>query len=206
MSDTPTENFNKNEKKQRQQTAPPGVPKSVHSTERSRSVIILTQSEVEEFFISANYPVTEAQKFFLYNKGRGWMLRDNVPIKDWQALAHKWMLGIGKTNPKKKQSDETAPNAEELLNMFIAGEKIFNLITADHFHQLQLELTETIIQEAWNARVNQLTGTNQHSLNQLWDAYLKGNENNELIQKDKPNLINLAKRIAVLKHFQQRDR
>lgn len=58
------------------------------------------------------------------------------------------------------------------------------------------------MQEAWKERINQLTGTNQHSLNQIWDAYLKGDENNELIQKDKPNLINLGKRIAVLKHFQ----
>lgn len=175
------------------------VPNLGHDTERSG--IILTQSEVEEFFISANYPVTEAHKFFLYNKGRGWMLRDKVPIKDWQALAHKWMLGIGKTNSKKGQSTQTNPDAEELYKRFMAGQKIFTLITAEHFQQLQLELTEPIMQEAWNERINQLTGTNQHSLNQIWDAYLQGNENNELIQKDKPNLINLAKRIAVLKHF-----
>jgi len=191
VSDTPTKNFYKNAKCTNKITGQPGVPN-----------LVLTSKEVEEFFISANYPITEAQKFFLYNKGRGWMLRDKVPIKDWQALAHKWMLGIGKTNTKKKQTDATGSDAEELFRQFSTGQKIFNLITAEHFQQLQLELTESIMQEAWKERINQLTGTNQHSLNQIWDAYLQGNENNELIQKDQPNLINLAKRIAVLKHFQ----
>lgn len=191
VSDTHRKNFNKNERGERQQTSPPAVPN-----------LVLTSKEVEEFFLSANYPITEAQKFFLYNKGRGWMLRDKVPIKDWQALAHKWMLGIGKTNSKKKQPEETGPNAEELFNRFSAGQKVFDQITAEHFNELKLEINEAIMQQAWQSRINQLTGTNQHSLNQLWDAYLKGNENNDLIQKDKPNLINLAKRIAVLKHFQ----
>jgi hypothetical protein len=61
------------------------------------------------------------------------------------------------------------------------------------------------MQDAWKERINQLTGTNQHSLNQLWDAYLHGNEKNELIIKDKPNLINLAKRIAVFNHFKSQN-
>ena len=51
-------------------------------------------------------------------------------------------------------------------------------------------------------RINQLTGTNQFSLSQLWNAYLQGNQNNELLVKDKPILIALAQRIAVLNHFQ----
>jgi hypothetical protein len=68
---------------------------------------------------------------------------------------------------------------------------------------LQLQLSETAMQDARKERINQLIGTNQHSLNQLWDAYLNGKENNELLIKDKSNLINLAKRIAVFKHFQQ---
>ncbi|MBK7433508.1 MAG: hypothetical protein IPI66_06080 [Chitinophagaceae bacterium] len=59
------------------------------------------------------------------------------------------------------------------------------------------------MQNALAERIDQLTGTNQYSLGQLWDAYLQGNENNELVVKDKPNIISLAKRIAVLKHFQQ---
>lgn len=203
VSNTPTKNFSKNEKQKNENNSPAGVPNSVHSAEQSRSMLKITLSEVEEFFISANYPTTEAQKFFYYNRGRGWMLRDKVPIKDWESLAHKWMLGIGKTNDENKQSSETGLAADDLLKRFLQGQKIFNLITVEHFQQLQLQLTETIMQDAWKERINQLSGTNQHSLNQLWDAYLHGDEKNELLIKDKSNLINLAKRIAVMKHFQK---
>lgn len=202
VSNTPTKNFNKNEKQKKEINYPAGVSNSVHHAGQNRTAIIPTLSEAEEFFKSANYPVAEAQKFFYYNRGRGWMLRDKVPIKDWQSLAHKWMLGIGKNIEGKKQSPETGPAADDLLKRFLQGQKIFNLITVEHFQQLQLQLTETVMQDAWKERINQITGTNQHSLNQLWDAYLNGNEKNELLIKDKSNLINLAKRIAVYKHFQ----
>ena len=67
-------------------------------------------------------------------------------------------------------------------------------------------LSEETMQNALAERIDQLTGTNQYSLGQLWDAYLQGNEKNELVVKDKPNLIALAKRIAVLKHFQHQQR
>ncbi|MEP7239023.1 MAG: hypothetical protein ABI685_14185 [Ferruginibacter sp.] len=203
VSNTPTKIFNKNEKPKSEINSTAGVPNSVHKAERYLITIMPTLDKVEAFFKSANYPTTEAAKFFYYNQGRGWMLKDKVPIKDWQSLAHKWMLGIGKTNEEKKQSPETGPAANDLLKRFLQGQKIFNLITIQHFQQLQLQLTEAVIQDAWKERINQLTGTNQHSLNQLWDAYLNGDEKNELLIKDKSNLINLAKRIAVVKHFQQ---
>lgn len=204
VSNTPTKIFSKNENPKNETSRPAGVSNSVHAKFPSPvgEGLGVRLSDVEEFFKSANYPVAEAQKFFYYNRGRGWMLRDKVPIKDWQSLAHKWMLGIGKNNEEKKQSSEAGPAADDLLKRFLQGQKIFNLITVEHFQQLQLQLTETVIQEAWKERINQLTGTNQHSLNQLWDAYLNGNENNALLIKDKSNLINLAKRIAVYKHFQ----
>jgi hypothetical protein len=200
VSDTPTKIFDKNEKISKEINGLAGVPNSVHNNERNRSAPTL--SEVEEFFKSANYPLTEAQKFFYYNQGRGWMLRDKVPIKDWQSIAHKWILSIGKRGEVKKQDPEARPTADDLFKRFSQGQKIFNLITIEHFHQLQLELTESIMDDAWQERINQLTGTNRHSLNQLWDAYLQGNKENELIKNDESNLVELAKRIAVLKHFQ----
>ena len=41
----------------------------------------------------------------------------------------------------------------------------------------------------------------QHSLNRIWEAYLTNDPNNQIVQKDKPNVIALAKRFAVLNHF-----
>lgn len=192
VSDTHKKIFNKNQKLGDQINSLAAVPNPGH-----------TLAEVQLFFDQNNYPSAEAQKFYLYNQGRGWMLRDKVPIQDWQSLAHKWMLGVGKENNHKKNISETGPTADDLFNRFSQGEKIFNLITSEHFQQLELILTDSLMQDAWKERINQLTGTNQHSINQLWDAYLQGNKENDLVKKDEPNLINLAKRIAVFQHFQK---
>lgn len=52
----------------------------------------ITLAMVEAYFTKNDTPITEAQKFYYYNQGRGWMLSNMLPIKDWQALAQKWML------------------------------------------------------------------------------------------------------------------
>ena len=195
--------FDKNEKLSDEINRLAGVPNSVH-TERSRSAIAPTLSEVEEFFKSTNYPDTEAKKFFNHYKAIGWKIKGITPIEDWQAAAHKWMLNVAKFEPVKSNKDvPPAKDLQYLYERFLEGQQVFKFILPEHFTELNLELTEETMQNAWSERINQLTGTNQHSLNQLWDAYLGGNKENPLIQNDKPNLINLAKRIAVMKHFQK---
>ncbi|MEO6671132.1 MAG: hypothetical protein ABIN36_16740, partial [Ferruginibacter sp.] len=64
--------------------------------------LLPSKQEVESFFHQNNYPSTEAAKFFYYNNGKAWMLTDKIPIKDWQSLAHKWMLN---ENPKNKSNE-----------------------------------------------------------------------------------------------------
>jgi hypothetical protein len=71
------------------------------------------------------------------------------------------------------------------------------------FDQLNLQMTEETMQNARNEGINQVSGTNQHSLHQLWQAYPTGDPSNELVLKDKPNLAALAKSIAVFKAFSQ---
>jgi hypothetical protein len=71
----------------------------------------------------------------------------------------------------------------------------------EHFKQLNLELNDELLQYARQKRINQVSGTNQHSLTELWQAYLTGDPNNELVLKDKSNLIGLAKKLAVINHF-----
>lgn len=161
--------------------------------------------EVEAFFQLNNYPKTEAKKFFNHYKAIGWKIQGVAPIEDWNALVEKWMENAKKWNKEEQATSKDKPQNDInfLYESFLEGKKISHLIQPGHFDELKLKLTDQIIQEALKERINQLTGTNQHSLNQLWDAYLHGDEKNELLIKDKSNLINLAKRIAVLKHFQQ---
>jgi hypothetical protein len=187
--------FDKNEKLSEGVNDLAGVPNPVH---QPSSII-----EVENFFSQNNYPVTEAKKFFNHYKAIGWKIKGITPIEDWQAAAHKWMLNTAKYEPLKPEKEtEAAKDIQYLLERFLGGQQVFKFILPEHFEELNLELTEETMQQAWAERINQLSGTNQHSLNQVWDAYLQGNKQNELVKKDEPNLINLAKRIAVLKHFQ----
>jgi len=161
----------------------------------------LRQTDIESFFLQNNYPSTEAQKFFYYNQSRGWMLKDKVPIQDWQSLAHKWMLGVGKQNEEKNMHVDRWPDAQELFKRLAQGQNIFKLIKIEHFNQLQLELDDATILIARKERINQLTGSNQNSILQLLKAYLDNKKDDLLIIKDEENLISLAKRIAVLKHL-----
>lgn len=54
---------------------------------------------------------------------------------------------------------------------------------------------------ALQERIKQVSGTNQHSLNLLWDAYLKGDIDHVLLRNDKPNLTLLAKQISIVRYF-----
>jgi len=187
--------FDKNEKLSQEINSLAGVPNPVHQPS--------SITEVEAFFLQHNYPDTEAKKFFNHYKAIGWKIKGVTPIEDWQAAAHKWMLNTSKYEPVKLgKEDSPTKDIQYLLERFLEGQQVFKFILPEHFTELNLKLTKETMQQAWHERINQLSGTNQHSLNQVWDAYLQGNENNELVAKDKPNLLDLAKRIAVLKHFQ----
>jgi hypothetical protein len=179
------------------------------------AINIPSQTEIEIFFQNENYPTEEAIKFFNHYKALGWKLQGKTPILDWKPLVEKWMTNAKKweasspslrgAGPAKagesamKQFKYTEVNF--LYESFLEGKNIFRYITSEHFDQLKLKLTNEILQQAWKQRINQVSGTNQHSLNDLWQAYLTGDPENVLIEKDKPNLIALAKRLAVLNQF-----
>lgn len=189
--------FNKNEKLSEGINNLAAVPNPVH---QPANIV-----EVESFFSQHNYPATEAKKFFNHYKAIGWKIKGITPIEDWQAAAHKWMLNAGKFEDKKETHSPTKEtDVEELYKQFLSGQNVFKRITAEHFTELKLALTDEIMTHAWQERINQLTGSNQNSVLQLLQAYLNNKENDALLMKDKDNLLSLAKRIAVLKYFQQK--
>jgi hypothetical protein len=213
--DTPTHKiFDKNKKIQEAINDMAGVPNLGHGDlagSLNQQLQIPTQSEVETFFDENNYPNSEAKKFYSHYMALGWKIQGKAPIQDWRSLITKWMenarrwpdqtsLTSKKEEGNKANSDR---NIQYLYDSFLEGKKIFNQILPEHFDQLKLQLTEETMQQAWQERINEVSGTNQYSLSQLWQAYLAGNTEDPLLQKDKPNLIALAKRIAVIKHFQE---
>lgn len=214
--ETPSQNiFKKGNKTANTKTNDSRVSNLIHDdvchTEQSEVSQTLKPkySIVEKYFLENNHPPTEAKKFYNHYKALGWKIQGVTPIEDWKALVEKWMANAAKWDSSSLRGGTTKQTAERekdlhyLYESYLDGKKIYHHITTNHFHQLKLEITEEIIQQAWQQRINLVTGTNQHSVIELWKAYLTNNPDHPLIQKDKPNLIAIAKRISVLNHFHQ---
>lgn len=220
QGETPAHNFFKKNRKEKE-TGPAQVADLIHTADNIPSmeglgVGIPERKDVGKYFQQNNYPDAEAIKFYNHYKALGWKIQGKTPITDWKPLVEKWMQNAKKweVSPSgggglKARGGNQYPvsdpqnDLQYLYDTFLEGGKIFHHITAAHFEILQLQVTEESLQQARQERISQVTGTNQHSLNQLWDAYLKGDDTNDLIRKDKPRLIALAKRLQVLKNFQQ---
>jgi hypothetical protein len=165
--------------------------------------------QVESFFQENNYPSCEADKFFHYNQSKSWMLTENFQVRDWQSLAHKWMLNAHSSKAEdstqssnhKNHSSDVRGEVQSLFSQYLSGKNISKLILPRHSDELQLTLTEEILNLAKQRRMNQLSGSNERSELDLLHAYTS-NENHQLLAKDRSNLISLAKRLATLNHFE----
>jgi len=58
-----------------------------------------SEKEVMAFFEKKKWTAIEGKKFYFHYQSVGWVLRDNHSIRDWMALAEKWML---RENENKK--------------------------------------------------------------------------------------------------------
>ena len=125
------------------------------------------------------------------------MLNEKLPITDWKALTHKWMLGTDKLQTKPS----TENDIRYLYERFLEGAQISKEILPEYFDFLKLQFTEEVKQDALQRRMNQITGTNEYTLNQTLEAYRKADVDSAYLIKDEPNLIALAKRLQVFNHF-----
>ena len=58
-----------------------------------------TEKEVMNFFEKKKWKAIEGKKFYFHYQSVGWVLRKNHSIRDWMALAEKWMF---RENENKK--------------------------------------------------------------------------------------------------------
>lgn len=193
-----TDFFKKDKKKTEKDAGKPLVSNLIHT-----EIDIPDLSAVKIYFQHHNYLDSEAKKFYNHYKALGWKIQGRTPIADWKPLVEKWMANTlqWENNNQKQPVSSPALDIRYLFQVFLDGKKIFHHLTDDHFDILKLQVSDALLQQARLKRINQVAGTNQHSLNQLWDAYLKNDENHPLVQKDKAALIALAKKIAVISYF-----
>lgn len=127
------------------------------------------------------------------------MLTDKIPIYDWQALAHKWMLNAGTRN--KKEVTDIAVAIQYTYERFLEGISVSRLIQPEYCDELKLCVSEEVKAEAVQRRMNQLAGSNEGREIKLRTAYSGGIAADEVVVADAPVLLALAKRVAVLRHF-----
>jgi hypothetical protein len=191
VSNTPTQPVENNAAMKKENPAP-HVPNLRH---------IPSIQDVETFFLEHHKDANEAHKFFYYNQSKNWMLTDKIPIYNWQALAHKWMIN-DRINVQELQMNFDK-EIQFLYEKFFYGEKINKLLLPEYADHLQLEVTSATMEQAKQRRVNQLSGSNERTEIHLWKAYMDNSSDDELLTNDQPNLIALAKKLTVLKYFQK---
>ncbi len=84
------------------------------NTKQENSVLgTPTRTEVEIFFRQQGYAELEAKKFWYYNESKNWQLADGSKIKQWEPLAHKWMLNDNAANENNTPGGNNATDREK---------------------------------------------------------------------------------------------
>jgi len=98
---------------------PGHIYKQTNSKEENCVLETPTLLEVKIFFKENNYPELEAKKFWYYNESKEWLLADGQLIRQWEPMAHKWMLSVpdggGKTGPEANSGIDRDKNYDEPL-------------------------------------------------------------------------------------------
>jgi hypothetical protein len=101
-----------------------------------------------------------------------------------------------------KKINDTQERIDFLFGYFSEKKEIFHLIQPVDFDSLNLELNDTIIEEAKLFRMKSLEVSNQFSDARLFEAYLKNDRDDASVLQDKSKLIMTAKKLAVIRCFQ----
>lgn len=51
-------------------------------------------NEVNGFFTSQDYPQEEGEVFYFYYQALGWRSETGSPIRDWKAVASRWLWNL----------------------------------------------------------------------------------------------------------------
>lgn len=64
---------------------------------------IPSQLEVTHYFFRMGLQVKHANAFYLFYQHENWLLSQGKPVKNWKAVAFKWVCSFEKATPIRKQ-------------------------------------------------------------------------------------------------------
>ncbi|WP_317897809.1 transcriptional regulator [Aurantibacillus circumpalustris] len=67
--------------------------------------------EIKTYFEENRWSAVEAQKFYNHYQSIGWLVGRKIPMVDWQASAHKWILNSNKFEENKSASTKLSKNS-----------------------------------------------------------------------------------------------
>ena len=94
--------------------------KTDQTDKRSGGAKPKSQLEVFNFFKEKAYRKEEAQKFFNHYQAIGWKIGGKIPIVDWKAAAHNWML---KADEIKKANDKSVIKIRDRDHLMVETQK-----------------------------------------------------------------------------------
>lgn len=89
--------------------------KTKQTNKRSLGAQPRSQLEVLNFFEEKGFQQEEAQKFFNHYQAIGWRIGGKVPIVDWEAAAHNWMLKADEIKKANGASKTQSRNQDHLM-------------------------------------------------------------------------------------------
>lgn len=100
-----------NQEIDRSQFSIPQFKKEKSSAKKENAVPPATH-QVEEFFISQQSTIQEAQRFINHYTANGWLVGGKSPMIDWKASGKNWISNAVKFNTNAKQ--DKSPRAQQL--------------------------------------------------------------------------------------------
>jgi hypothetical protein len=88
--------------------------------------VIPTSIQVQEYFQSQSYPLTEAQKFYNYFQSNGWLVGGRTKMRDWHAAARNWMLNAQKFAKHSFPTDRAEVRQPKAQKLYTKHDKNYN--------------------------------------------------------------------------------
>jgi hypothetical protein len=210
-----------------------GLPSSIQSSVSKKKFEEPSESEAVKYFTEATKGTwrpelakLEAKKFIAFYGSKNWKVGKSK-MENWHSAASGWILRtLGEGYSVKdgiviksqvdavsvpQSAEAVAKETEYLYQRFLEGQLRKESIKPHHYEHLKArgmtdfgeDVKAEIVKEAYEVRINDLTGTNDGAKNRLRAAYEQNMPRDQEPIKGDKMLISAMKFFGVMQVFQQ---